>query len=92
MYNKYAMDILEPRDEVLDKVEEVIEANVEVLIVKAEDIAMAEVNAATKKVVEVVNSEKAACYSWLFEFLRTFRRKTQPVLATSSEPEKKVSK
>jgi hypothetical protein len=103
MYNKYAM---ESHDEVLDKLEKVIktnvdgliekggdiiEGNVELLIVKAEEVALAEAKAATQKVVDVVNSEKAACYSWLFELLRTFRRKTQPVLATSSETEKKVS-
>lgn len=103
MYNKYAM---ESHDEVLDKLEKVIktnvdglikkgediiEGNVELLIVKAEEVALTESKAATQKVVDVVNSEKAACYSWLFELLRTFRRKTQPVLATSSETEKKVS-
>ena len=106
MYNKYAMDLLEPRNEVLDKVEEVIktkvddliekaedviESNVELLVVRAEEVITTETKAARQKVVDVINSEKAACYSWLFELLRTFRRKTQPVLATSSESEKKVS-
>jgi hypothetical protein len=78
-------------DGLIEKGEDIIEGNVELLIGKAEEIATAEVKAATQTIVAVVNSEKTACYSWLFELLRTFRRKTQPVLATSSETEKKVS-
>ena len=89
IYNKYAMMILEPRVKELEKI---VDDGAELAISAAEKAVSSEVKVVSAEVVKVVEAQSTACFSWLFEFLRRLRRKSPPVLATSSDSDKVESK